>query len=516
MRVIPLFALATLAASPSVGVASSHREAPMIAEDPVADPTDLYVFRSPTEDVDGKDTLTIVANWWPLEEPGGGPNFPRFGQDMIYRILIDNTGDAKADIIYQFQFETVYHAGKESFLYNKGPVKSPTDENLLVRQTCKITRFDGKKKSVQDGVAVAPVFVGQASFGNEAAYEAVARQAVTPLTVKGGGKVFLGPRDDPFFVDLGSVFDLLQIRGGAPGGAGKGGGVDFLAGYNVHSIALQIPIAALTADGTAKPAHGKASILGVWTGAWRAKVTTLQPGQRPKVKGYQQVSRLAIPLVNEVLVPVGVKDFFNSTEPPDDAKNAAGFLQDPELARLFKQLYNLKVPGPGRTDIIALISFNLGVAPLDVPGLQPADLMRIDVSVPPSSIKPKSRLGLLAGDAAGFPNGRRLADDVVDIAERVVAGVLCTKGKTCDVEANTTPLGDAVDQNDKPFQTRFPYLAAPHSGSTGGPIHAKATGHASVRRGGRANPFRPGTLATAGLTLAAAVAFIVLRRRARV
>src|SRR5439155_7886103 len=242
--------------------------------------------------------------------------------------------------------------------------------------------------------------------------EAVAEKAITPLTTHGGGKVFVGPRDDPFYVDLGNIFDLLQIRGGAPGGTGKGGGVDYLAGYNVHTIALQIPIESLTADGSKNPAHGKGSVIGAWTNANRPKVVTLAPGKGAFGKGWIQIARLGIPLVNEVLVPIGVKDFFNSTQPKDDAKNAAGFLKDPELAKLLHLLYKLTVPGAGRTDIISLISFNLGLAPLDVAGLQPADILRLDVSVPPSSINPPQRLGLLGGDPAGFPNGRRLGDDV--------------------------------------------------------------------------------------------------------
>lgn len=463
--------------------ASSHREAPLIAEDPAMDPTDFYMFRGPSEDADAKDTVTFIANYWPFEEPGGGPNFPRFATDVYYRILIDNDGDAKEDIVYQLSFETKNTAGGQSFLYNNGPITAPNSESLLVQQTATLTRIEtkGNKRTEQKGIVVAPIFTGAASYPatggktSEQVYDEVAAKAVTPLTTKGGGKIFLGPRDDPFFVDLGSVFDLLQIRGGAPGGNGKGGGVDYLAGYNVHTIAIQVPITALTKDGT-NPAHGKGSVIGAWTGGWRRKTTTIGADNQRKGSGYQQVSRLGIPLVNELLVPVGVKDFFNASSPKDDANNAAGFLQDPELAKLFKLLYKLPVPGKGRSDLINLISFNLGVAPLDVAGLQPADILRLDVSVPAGSITPKSRLGLLAGDAAGFPNGRRLADDVVDIEERVVAGALCAKGKTCDVEPVTVPLGDAVDQNDKPFSIKFPYVAAPWGGSSGGALHGKPAG----------------------------------------
>lgn len=468
----------------AVGFASSHREAPAIAEDPALDPTDFYMFRSPTDDPDGKDTLTIIANYWPFEEPGGGPNFPRLATDVFYRILIDNDGDAKEDIVYQLTLETKYSAGKDSFLYNRGPIASPTDPNLLVQQVAQLDRLETKtnKRTEQRGIVVAPIFTGSASYPaaagktSEQVYDEVAAQAVTRLTVKGGGKIFIGPRDDPFFADLGSMFDLVTIRGGAPGGGGKGGGVDYLAGYNVHTIAIQIPISALTADGSTSPAHGKKSVIGAWTGGWRRKVTTIGADGRRTGQGYQQVSRLGIPLVNELFVPVGTKDFFNGSSPRDDVKNVAGLLQDPELARLFKATYKLPVPSKGRTDIMKLIAFNIGVAPLDVAGLQPADILRLDVSVPASPLVPRTRIGLLAGDPGGFPNGRRLADDVVDIVERVVAGVWCVKGRTCDVEPVAVLLGDAVDQNDRPFTPTFPYLAPPWSGSSGTPLHAKPAG----------------------------------------
>jgi hypothetical protein len=476
-------ALCGALAVPGAVLASSHRETPNMGDDPAADSTDFYLFRSPPEDPEGADTVTFIANYWPLEEPGGGPNFPRLSEEVLYEIKIDNDGDAKEDITYTIYVNTKYLKGKESFLYNLGPIASPTDPNLLVQQFATVTRTDKKGKTEQKEIPVAPIFVGQASypavggFSSEEVYEKAAMKAVTPLKTRGGGKIFIGPRDDPFYVDLGFIFDLLQIRGGAPGGNGKAGGVDYLAGYNVHTIALQIPIDALTADGAKSPKHGKASVIGAWTNANRARVTTLRPGQRPKTEGWVQVSRLGIPLVNEVLVPVGIKDFYGSTQPRDDVKNAAGLLQDPELAKLFKLLYKLPVPGAGRKDIVNLVSFNLGIAPLDVAGLQPADILRLDLSVPASTLNPKSRLGLLAGDPAGFPNGRRLADDIVDIEERVVAGALCQKGKTCDVDAVSVPLGDGVDQNDRPWQTHFPYVGTPWSGSYGAPLHMKALPH---------------------------------------
>jgi hypothetical protein len=469
----------------SAAHASSHREAPLISEDPAADSTDVYMFLSPTEDHAASGTVTIVANYIPLEEPGGGPNFYRPSDDVLYEVHIDNDGDAVSDIDYQLRFKTRFLAPNASFLYNKGPISSPTDPNLLVQQSYTLTRVDRHGRTSQTGIPTAPVFVGARSFPASGAltsaqvYEAVAEQAITNLTVAGGGKVFVGPRDDPFYVDLGNTFDLLGIRPGPPGGTGQGGGVDYLAGYNVHTIALQIPIAALTCDGSANPAHGKSSILGVWTTASRRRVSVLHhDGEDPTEEGrFVQVSRLAIPLVNEVIVPVGSKDFFNRTRPIEDVSTLGPLLENPELARLINAIYGVPVPAAGRTDLIALVSFNLGFAPFNVPGLRPADVLRLDVSTSPSSINPPSRLGALSGDLSGFPNGRRLADDVVDIEERAMAGVLCSPA-TCSIPANPIPLGDGVDQNDAPFLTHFPYLGVPWSGSQGIPgLHKLSPGH---------------------------------------
>jgi Domain of unknown function (DUF4331) len=478
-------AAAALCASASQAVASSHREAPLISEDPSADSTDVYMFLSPIEDPAAAGTVTIVANYIPLEEPGGGPNFYRPSDSVLYEIHIDNDGDAVADITYQLRFKTRFLAANASFLYNKGPIASPTDPNLLVQQIYSVTRIDRHDKSTQSDIPTAPVFVGARSFppsgGATSAqvYEAVAEQAITNLTVRGGGKVFVGPRDDPFYVDLGATFDLLGIRPGPPGGTGAGGGVDYVAGYNVHSIVLQIPIAALTRDGSANPPHGNRSIIGVWTTASRRHVTVLRPhDDEPKDEGkFVQVSRLAIPLVNEVIVPVGRKDAYNRSRPVDDVASLGALLQNPELAQLIHALYGVTVPAAGRTDLIALVSFNLGFAPFNVPGLRPADLIRLDVSTAPGSVNPASRLGALAGDVAGFPNGRRLADDAVDIEERAMAGVLCTAGVTCDIASNPVPLGDGVDENDALFMTHFPYLAPPWSGSAGTPLHRLSPGH---------------------------------------
>jgi hypothetical protein len=453
--------IAALVAAPVLALASSHREAPATAEDPAMDPADLYVFRSPTDDPDGKDTITIVATWWPFEDPGGGPSYPQFANDAIYRILIDNDGDGREDIVYQLSFETKYAS-------TTSPLATGN-----VSQVATLARLEtrGNKRTEQKDIAVAPIDSGAQSFpasggkSSDAVYEEAAQKAITPLTVKGGGKLFLGPRDDPFFADLGAIFDLLQVR--------FGGGIDYLAGYNVHAIVLQVPIATVTADAIATPPHGKRSVIGVWVAGTRRKQITIGPDNKRAGVGYQQVSRLGLPLVNALLVPLATKDAYNATSPRDDVKTLGPYLADPELAKLLKATHRIAVPGPKRSDLLAVLGFNLGKAPLDVQGLLAADVLRLDVSVPASSLSPKSRLGWLGGDPAGFPNGRRLGDDVVDITERIVGGALCVKGKTCDIDPMTTPIGDGVDQNDRAFSPRFPYLAPPHAGGTGSSIHGK-------------------------------------------
>ena len=219
--------LGALLLTPAVPTAraSSHREAPLISQDPEADNTDIYAFVSP----DRPDTVTIVANYIPLEEPAGGPNFAAFGDDVLYAINIDNDGDGEEDIQYQFRFKTTIR-NRESFLYNTGPISSLDDPNWNMPQTYTVTRVElgdhgkdgghGKATVLRSGIPTPPVNVGPRSTPD---YEALAAAAVADLP--GGIKVFAGQRDDPFFVDLGFTFDLLQIRGGAPGGTGKGGGV---------------------------------------------------------------------------------------------------------------------------------------------------------------------------------------------------------------------------------------------------------------------------------------------------
>ncbi len=447
-------------------LASSHREAPLISADPKADATDLYAFVSP----DRPDTVTLIANYYPFQEPGGGPNFYGFGDDVLYEIKIDNNGDAKEDISYQFEFKTMV-GNKETFLYNVGPVASLTDPNLNVRQTYTLTKVEGGQKTVLGtDLPVPPVNVGTKSTPNYAGLSAAAVKTIS--TSAGDMKAFAGQVDDPFFVELGGLFDLLTIRK-LPGNAG--GGVDGLAGYNVSALALQVPITWVTSN-KQKPANATDAnaVIGVWTTASRRTTRVLSSdGMHTQSGDWVQVSRLGAPLVNEVVIPVGKKDVWNGSKPADDAQ-FANYVTNPELGGLLKGLYGIKVPPQGafgsanqRDDLVAI--FLTGVPGLTKPAtVTPSEELRLNLGVPVTA-DPKP-MGVLAGDNQGYPNGRRLADDVTDISLRAVAGAVYPLfHKDFTPDATGLMLGDGVDKNDAPFLSSFPYLATAYSGFDSNP-----------------------------------------------
>jgi hypothetical protein len=448
--IIRSLAVLTLAVGVPYGaLASSHSEAPGTNKDRLADDTDLYAWVAK----DATDAVTFVGNWVPLIEPNSGPNFASFDDDASYYINIDNIGDGRKHIRFEFDFTTTRQTGA-TFLYNTGQVTALDDPDLNVRQTFTLTRVDVSsgmetRSVIGTGIPVAPWFVGPASMPD---YAALAKQAVR--TLPGGYRVFVGPRDDPFYVDLASLFDLLTIRK-PPGNKGKG--VDGVGGYNVMTIALQVPMTALTKDGQAPSSDANNHIIGIWDTAERAMTRTLNGDGTVSFSGRSvQVSRLGMPLVNEVVIPLQDKDKFNASEPANDLANFAGYVLDPELARLLTLLYGINVPPTPRNDIVAV--FATGVAGLNQPaGVTPSEMLRLNMTIAPAD-SPK-RLGVLAGDVAGFPNGRRLGDDVVDIELRVVAGVLVDGFNV----APNNQLGDGIDVNDRPFLPYFPYVAPPHN-----------------------------------------------------
>jgi len=453
-------AAALAAGSLAVGLApgSSHREAPKILTDPTADNTDVYAFTAP----DATGSLTVVANWIPLEEPAGGPYFGKLDPEARYYVKIDNTGDGRPDVAYRWQFDQRFR-NPESFLDAAPTVDSIGDPDLNFVQTYDLYRetYDGKKvraRRIAHDVPVAPANSGPKTYPD---YDKVAAGAITG--VAGGGKTFVGPVDDPFFVDLGAVFDGINIdKPGRPniGLGNQGGGKDDVAGYNTHAFVLQVPEAQVTRDGKAVPgADAKNAVVGVWATTERRRIT-VQRHHKAKAK-WVQVSRLGNPLINEVVIPVGQKDRFNRTEPADDAANFGKYALNPEPARLLNALFGLGVKETNRTDIVqALLT---GVPGLTQIGSKPAaaDTLKLNLGVPPAASP--NRFGVLAGDVAGFPNGRRLADDVTDIELRVIAGALLKP----EEGGKQVPLGDGVDQNDRPFRTAFPYVAPPTDGLTG-------------------------------------------------
>jgi hypothetical protein len=458
LLLIPLLGVGLLLAGLLPTHASSHREAPLISEDPVADDTDVYAFVSP----DRPDTATLIGNWIPLEEPAGGPNFYKFGQDVRYQFKIDNNADAVPDVIYEFRFQTQVLNSK-SFLYNTGPITSLDDSHWNVRQTYSVSRVDhGKRTMLATGLSTPPDNIGPRSTPN---YAALAASAVHTLGNDGGAKVFAGKRDDPFFVDLGSVFDLAGLRPFNQAHAiklPKANGVDGVGGFNVHSIALQVPIDRLTANGQ-KPTgpNDPNAVLGIWSQTERRKTKVIgNNGQQPKTSGdWVSVSRLGMPLVNEVVIPLGQKDRFNASVPAKDAQFLS-FVQNPEPAQLIPVLYpGITVPPAPRNDIVSI--FLTGLPGLNmVPNAKPAEYIRLNTAIPPAAHP--SPLGVLAGDTAGFPNGRRLADDVTDIELRALAGA--TPFTPQFNKAPNNLLGDGVDANDKPFLSTFPYEATPWQG----------------------------------------------------
>ena len=437
-------ALAAIALVPTQ--ASSHREAPLISQDPLADNTDLYAFVSPLSP--GK--VTMIATFIPLEAPYGGPNYYKFDDNALYEIKVDNNGDARPDVSFQFRFKTTTR-NANTFLYNTGPITSLDDADWNVRQTYTVTRVDGslfpRSTTLGSDLISPPVNIGIRSTPN---YEALAASAVQHLP--GGIQVFAGQRDDPFFVDL-NVFDLLGVPPGDTNNA------DSLAGYNVHAIAIEVPIEMLTSTGTKPAANDPNAVIGIWSTASRPSTTVRKDGEGKSQGRYIQVSRLGQPLVNEVVIPRAAKDIFNSLDPTDDSA-ALPYVLDPEVPKLLSLIYGVSSPAGPRQDLVTI--FLTGIPGLNQPaGVRPSEMLRLNTGIAP--VMSPSPFGVLDGDVAGFPNGRRLTDDVVDIALRAMAGATPLT-PSFNVFPNNA-LGDNVAANDRTFLNVFPYLATPHAGN---------------------------------------------------
>ena len=464
---------------PSSAFASSHAEAPLISQDPRADNTDLYAFVSP----DNTNTVTMIANYIPLEAPASGPNFYSFDDTALYEIKIDNDGDGHPDLGYQFRFSTATR-NPNTFLYNTGPIGSLSDSSWNRPQTYSVTLVhfnkdgqpEGKGKVLGQSIATPPDNVGPRSTPN---YDNLAAAAVTNLP--GGIKVFAGQRDDPFFVDLGSIFDLAGLRPfnpfhliPLPADPGR----DAIKNYNTHSIEIQVPSSQLVSFSS--------PTIGIYASASRQKVRILDQNGKTKSNGpWVQVSRLGNPLINEVVIPLGQKDYWNREDPAND-KQFESFYTKPEVSKLENVLYGLPPEGhaggalmpideANRSDLVSILL--TGVHGLNETGSTESDLLRLNTAIAPgingacpggtASPAAPDRLAVLAADLCGYPNGRRLGDDVIDIDLRVFAQGYGSFLNAAFGLPNKTPnnlLGDGVDSNDVSFSGTFPYVASPHQG----------------------------------------------------
>jgi hypothetical protein len=449
---------------------SSHREAPEISKDPAADNTDVYAFVCP----DQPGFVTLIANFIPLQQPDGGPNFYEFSDDVRYQIHVSNKGKAESDIVYQFYFHTVIR-NKKTFLYNTGPITKIDDTTWNRPQYYSVVKVqDGKGTVLARNLAVPPVNVGPRSTPD---YAHLASGGVHKL---GRGRVFAGQRAEGFHVDLGSIFDLGTLRPFEnlhliPSAAAVG--VDGTKTLNVHSIALMVPTTDLTYKNRRHTdPMDPGAVIGVWATASRRKsrIIDSSTGQTHGHGPWQQVSRLGNPLFNEVLNPMAEKDEWNVRPPRYDSRYTPN-VNHPELAKLLPALYpgvfpHLAKYTKPRADLNAILMTGIPAGVVtgfqNYTGAVQADMLRLNVAIPPSSHP--DPLGLVAGDAAGFPNGRRLVDDVTTIELRAIAGQtipLVDPGYTPDGAAGGIKDGTSNSNNSNgAFFRHFPYLGLPNGG----------------------------------------------------
>ncbi len=463
-------------------LASSHGEAPLISMDRFADNTDTYAFRSVEAGRAG--FVTLIANYIPLQDPSGGPQWFRFDDQVLYEIKVDNNGDGVEDVTYQFQFTTQTVNSNtvlgHTAVNQDAVISNLTDPDYNMPQTYTVRRVErfGSRRGqfVAGGLRTPPNNVGPRVTPN---YETNLGQPAV-YTLPGGSKVFAGTRDEYFFIDLG-VFDAINLRTLQIGGGGTfvGNGVDSTQGYNVSTIALEVPIQDLTRNRAVPsgPTDPNA-VIGVWATASRRSMNVINSnGSRSTQGGWVQISRLGNPLVNELVIPLALKDAFNSLSPEFDAVAAPAVL-DPELPKIIKTALsafsgvNINIPPAPRNDLVQIFATGIPVNPITGPNYttflsdgQPHEYLRLNTGIPITPIGMQSRFGLLGGDVAGFPNGRRVFDDVTDIALRAVLG-----GTPFTPAFNIAPnniIGDGVSNNPEgPLLTRFPYLLPPNPGNT--------------------------------------------------
>jgi len=495
-----LIAVAAALAVPVVATASSHREAPFIAEHPKVDGTDFYMFRSYESGRSGY--VTLIANYLPLQDAYGGPNYFTLDPDAAYDIHIDNDGDAKEDITFRFRFKNeiqdislpIGAAGNQKTVAvplvttvpgGIGPgILDRSGLNVIETYTVDLIRGDHRNvgqplMNLAGGTNptqfTKPVDnVGVKSIPDYAAYAASHVYNVGIPNCSDSGRMFVGQRKDPFAVNLGEVFDLVNTNAVGPPNGEK----NIIDDKNVTSLILEVPIACLTSKNE--------PVIGAWTTASLPQVQILNPTPRfEQAKGrtnaavqggaLTQVSRLGNPLVNEVVIGLRDKDRFNASRPVDDPQ-FLNYVTNPTLPALLEALFGgLGVRAPTnipRNDLVAV--FLTGIPGVTKPAVlkAPGEMLRLNTSVAPTAREAQANLGVLAGDLAGFPNGRRPGDDVVDIELRAAMGVLCTLDQPqvfgcvpADASTGSLPYTDGATESAADFPAAFPYLNTPLAGS---------------------------------------------------
>jgi hypothetical protein len=508
--------MAMLILAPAPGFAANHREAPITALDRAADITDWYAFVS----YDDPSKVTFILNVDPLLDPGNGPNYFPFDPEIVYSMKIDNDHDAREDVTFEFRFQTEIRAPGvfTGFVGLGSGVNAPANaprtasgaaapsglvippaitaldgsgsEGFSLRQNYTVTMVKGRGDNAtrtnlggSRRLFAVPTWVGPRTMPN---YTALARQGIYSLG--SGVRVFAGTVDDPFYIDLGGTFDTLNLRGNFPSGVAgvlnngqdRNDAMNFapdsVAGFNVNTIAIEVPITMITSDGMRYGASNPKAVIGTWGATYRPRTTVRRspdemagtPSTDPVP--FRQIQRMGHPLINEVIIGTGSKDKFSMSEPYQDAQ-FVDFAVDPVLARVLNAAYGgaLRVPDAPRADLLLLVQYLPPIAPADTPKGPVADLLRLNRGIAPTPAASRSRLGVLAGDLGGWPNGRRVSDDVTDIALRAVAGVLVPGFNTFPNNA----IGDGVNANDRAYQETFPYVAFANSGRVVDPAAAR-------------------------------------------
>jgi len=464
------FVMTLMILVPASLFASSHREAPIAALDRSADVTDWYAFVS----YDHPDRVVMILNVDGLLEPANGPNYFPFDPNVLYVMNVDNRQSGKANIRFVFRFKTEIRqpgvftgfVGGIAGIPQITSLDGPGSAGLSLRQTYTVSMIkNGVETDLTGGKTLfaVPSNVGPRTMPN---YNRLFNQGIYDLG--NDVRVFAGTVDDPFYIDLGAAFDSFNFRMNVGGILSPGEDADnthnyapdAVAGFNVNSIALEVPITMLTVDGKIHSAGEKQAVIGTYGATERQRIQVRRvDGRNEQESSWSQVNREGNPLINELIIGTGFKNMFSISEPANDGRFASFFL-DPLLAHVYSSALHIPIPRAPRTDLLPLVQY---MAPI-CPGCSPsdrgpvADLLRLNTGIPPTPVVSQKRLGFLAGDLAGFPQGRRPVDDVVDIASRAVAGILVDPVKF------GAALGDGVNIKGHGFNPAFPYLLPANSG----------------------------------------------------